>query len=345
MVETNEPIEEVALEPERPIIDPHVHLWDIPPMAEYGIRGQRCLLPDLAKTIADSGHNITHTVHVECHQMYRQDGPPELRSLGETEFVTGCAEMSDSGNYGASRIAARIVGNVDLCIGDRLRPVLEAHSRASDGRFCGVRMNTAYSNAGLFGMPCPPELADLMAKPDFVDGAAILADMGLSLDIWCMHSQLDQVIALADAVPTLAIVVDHCATPERLGAWANCQTEVRAQWESALTQLAERANVRLKLGGLGMDIAAPVTAHFGSIPSAGLAEQWRPWVESAVEIFSPQRAMFESNYPPDSAAGTYGAIWNAFKRIAAQYSPEEADALFRHTAAKTYRIPLDDHDN
>ena len=46
--------------------------------------------------------------------MYRADGPPETRSLGETEFVAGVAAMSDSGKYGATRHCAGIIGNVDL---------------------------------------------------------------------------------------------------------------------------------------------------------------------------------------------------------------------------------------
>jgi predicted TIM-barrel fold metal-dependent hydrolase len=51
--------------------------------------------------------------------------------------------------------------------------------------------------------------------------------------------------------------------------------------------------------------------------------------------------MFESNFPPDRASGSYGATWNAFKRIAAGYSDDEKDDLFRRTAARIYRIELD----
>src|ERR1700691_4264584 len=73
---------EEIIEPDLPIIDPHHHLWDRP--------GNRSLLPDLLADVG-SGHNIRATVFLECREMYRADGPPELRSLGETEFVTGVA--------------------------------------------------------------------------------------------------------------------------------------------------------------------------------------------------------------------------------------------------------------
>jgi predicted TIM-barrel fold metal-dependent hydrolase len=52
--------------------------------------------------------------------------------------------------------------------------------------------------------------------------------------------------------------------------------------------------------------------------------------------------MFESNFPPDNASASYGATWNAFLRIAADYSASEKDDLFRRTAARTYHIVLED---
>ena len=93
--------QEPALEPERPIIDPHHHLWDRP--------GNRYLLHDLIEDLS-SGHNIRATVFLECREMYRAEGPPELRSLGETTFVAGVA-ASQSLRIGKWRLGA------DVCIG------------------------------------------------------------------------------------------------------------------------------------------------------------------------------------------------------------------------------------
>ena len=73
--------QEPALEPDRPIIDPHHHLWDRP--------GNRYLLHDLIEDLS-SGHNIRATVFLECREMYRAEGPPELRSLGETHVCRRC---------------------------------------------------------------------------------------------------------------------------------------------------------------------------------------------------------------------------------------------------------------
>src|SRR3546814_923231 len=105
-------IDEEPLDPGRPIVDPHLHVWEILPVPGLPQEPQRFLFDELLETLDASGHNITHTVFVECHQMYRVEGLDELRSLGETEFANGVAAMSASGCYGPRRIAHRIVGNV-----------------------------------------------------------------------------------------------------------------------------------------------------------------------------------------------------------------------------------------
>jgi predicted TIM-barrel fold metal-dependent hydrolase len=115
-----------------------------------------------------------------------------------------------------------------------------------------------------------------------------------------------------------------------------------AEWSALIAELARRPNVVIKLGGMGMDMDGAIGSSQRSLPSEVLAERWRPMVDTCIAAFSPARAMFESNFPPDNATGSYGATWNAFLRIAAGYSPSEKDDLFRRTAARTYTIELED---
>src|SRR5258705_3119788 len=122
--------QEPALEPVRPIIDPHHHLWDRP--------GNRYLFHDLLEDL-NSGHNIRATVFLECREMYRAEGPPELRSLGETQFVAGVSAMSESGKYSAAHACAGIIGNVDFRVGSRAKGILEQHIILSGGRLRGIR--------------------------------------------------------------------------------------------------------------------------------------------------------------------------------------------------------------
>ena len=333
--------EEAPLDPERPIIDPHLHLWDIRADPNGIVLAQRFLLHEAAEMIAASGHSITHTVFLECHAMHRADGPVELRPVGETLFAAGQAAISASGNYGAVRIAHRIVGTADLLLGGRVAPVLEAHVAAGGGRFRGIRMSAAYSEAGMFGMPANPGMKGLMTRPAYREGAAVLARMGLSLDVWCFHTQLGELIALADALPDLAIVLDHIGTPESMGFWAGREAEARGEWAALIGKLAQRPNVTIKLGGLGMDVTGGIGSTSRGAPSQRLADKWRPYIETCIAAFGAERAMFESNFPPDNASGSYGATWNAFKRIAAPCSEAEKDALFSGTAARFYQIEME----
>src|SRR5882762_8176054 len=107
---------EEVLDPARPIVDPHHHLWD---------RGdQRYMIEDMAADIA-SGHNIVATVYVDCRSMYRAGGPEAFRPVGEVEFANGIAAMSASGGYGKGLICAGIVSHANLLLGEGVRPVLE----------------------------------------------------------------------------------------------------------------------------------------------------------------------------------------------------------------------------
>ena len=82
------------------------------------------------------------------------------------------------------------------------------------------------------------------------------------------------------------------------------------------------------------------TVHTGELPpsSEELAAAWRPYIETCIAAFGPERAMFESNFPVDKGSCGYAALWNAFKRIAASCSAAEKAALFAGTATKFYRL-------
>src|ERR1700731_3696191 len=126
---------EPILEPELPIIDPHHHLWQRP--------GWRYLLDDLLLDTG-SGHNIVATVYMEARSMYRDQGPEEMRPVGETEFANGIAAMTSSGAFGKTGVAAGIVGHVDLPLGSRVEPVLWALIRAGGERLRGIRHGVSW---------------------------------------------------------------------------------------------------------------------------------------------------------------------------------------------------------
>src|SRR6201997_788221 len=324
---------EAIIEPERPIIDPHHHLWDR--------GGLRYMIEEMADDIA-SGHNITATVYVDCRSMYRASGPEAFRPVGEVEFANGVAAMSASGGYGKAQICAGIVSHVNLLLGDAAKPVLEAEIAAGGGRFRGIRHSSAWDADPDIAHIYATRPKGLLLDPAFRKGFACLASLDLSFDAWLFHPQLGELADLARAFPDTRIVLDHCGGPAGIGSYANRREEIFPVWKTSIQEIAKCPNVVVKLGGLAMRLLGH-DFHERPVPpsSEELATAWQPYIETCIEAFGPERCMFESNFPPDKGQCSYQVIFNAFKRIAAQYSEAEKTALFSKTATDVYRLKLD----
>jgi L-fuconolactonase len=65
-----------------------------------------------------------------------------------------------------------------------------------------------------------------------------------------------------------------------------------------------------------------------------------PFMTYCIEQFGPNRCMFESNFPPDKVSYSYNVMYNAFKRLSKEYSPDERADMFHDTAVRVYRIDL-----
>ena len=94
-----------------------------------------------------------------------------------------------------------------------------------------------------------------------------------------------------------------------------------------------------KLGGLAMiDNGFGWDAQSRPPTSDEFVAAQRRYYEHAIECFGPERCMFESNFPVDRLSISYPVLWNGLKKIAAQYSADEQDAMFYGTAAKVYKL-------
>jgi predicted TIM-barrel fold metal-dependent hydrolase len=325
--------EEEILDPARRIVDPHHHLWDR--------GGQRYLIEEITSDIA-SGHNVVATVYVEARSMYRAQGPDAFRPVGEVEFANGAAAMSASGGYGPAAVCAGIVGHVNLLLGEGARDVLEAEISAGQGRFRGIRHSSAWDADPDVAHMYATRPRGLLLDPTFRKGFACLAPLGLSFDAWLFHPQIGELTDLARAFPDTRIVLDHCGGPAGIGVYANRRDEIFVTWKDSILQIAKCPNVAVKLGGLAMCLLG-FDFHRRPVPpsSQELAAAWRPYIETCIEAFGPQRCMFESNFPPDKGQCSYPVVFNAFKRIAASCSETEKTALFSRTAMDVYRLKLE----
>jgi predicted TIM-barrel fold metal-dependent hydrolase len=325
-------VEEEIIDPERPIIDAHHHLWP-------NMMGDVYNIEELALD-TQAGHRIIGTVFMECGTCYREDGPEHERALGETEYVLQqAARVSDCA--GAVPILG-MVGHVDLSDADRCEAALDAQADLAGDFFKGIRQAGASPRDEdrehlLIPGPAPAELYD---QPSFRAGLQRLGARGLSYDTWQYHYQLPDLVALAHACPDTVIVLDHFSTPLGVGPHAGRRAAIFRTWQKDMRTLAECDNVFLKLGGMAMPDNG-FGWHTAERPptSDELLAAQGDWYRHALDCFGASRCMFESNFPVDRLSLSYPVFWNAMKKLTAGCSDDEKDALFAGTARRVYRLP------
>jgi predicted TIM-barrel fold metal-dependent hydrolase len=332
-----ESVVEDVIDPDAPIIDPHHHLWPAGGSMSYG-------LADLEADL-DSGHHVVDTVFVECGAAYDRStgdahvhdvpGTPRTSAMapvGETAFVTGEAERSDR------QVMGGIVAHADLT-GPILDEVLDAHEAAARGRFRGIR------HAGSCALH-PDTLmipgrapAGLYADPAFRAGVERLGERGLSYDTWHYHHQNRDFLDLARNVASTTLVLDHFGTPLGVGPYASQREHIFEQWKVDIADIARCENVVAKIGGLAMpdNGFGWHTAERPPTSDEFIEAQGRYYLHT-IEQFGPERCMFESNFPVDRLSLSYRTVWNAFKKLVADFSADERDAMLRGTAARVYRL-------
>ena len=327
-------VQEEALEPELPIIDPHHHLWD----QKVGRVNPKYFLEEMLED-TNSGHNIVATVFIECGTMFRADSPDHLKPLGETEFVNGIAAQSASGIYGPTRVAAGIVGTIDWRRGAGVAEILDQHITLGSGRFRGIRVGATWDASSDVENHRTEPPQGLYSDTVFRDAFAELAKRDLSFEAWCYHPQIPGLADLARAHPDNRIVLDHFGGPIGIGPYADKKDEVFEEWKANLADLATCENVVAKLGGLNMEVNG-FDWHKNPKPptSEELCEATRPYFEYTIEQFGPERCLFESNFPVDKLSCSYIVCWNSFKRLTANYSSNEKALMYHDVAKRVYKL-------
>ena len=319
---------EAALEPELPIIDPHHHLAD----TNWG----GYLAPDLLADL-NSGHRIEQTVFIQVGFAYRDTGPEALKPVGETERVVQIAQATNAAQS-KTQICAGIVGFAELSLGAAVEEVLAAQMQAGEGRFRGIRCHAAAHDKFQYGVMHSPPLHVYM-DPKFREGFAKIAQFGLCFDSWAYHTQLGELTDLAKAYPDTPIVIDHIGVPLGVGPCAGNRGGVFNEWKKLLQSIAQLPNVSIKLGGLGMSVFGfPFHKQVKPPTSLELADAWRPYILTCIDLFGPERCMFESNFPVDKGTCSYAVLWNAFKHITSGMSADEKRHLYHDTAKRFYRL-------
>lgn len=282
---------------------------------------------DCNTTLDSVGVPVSAAVHVEAH-WHAPRAADETRWLATLPF----------GQNGHPELGA-IIGRADPrdpLFGD----VLDAHLSES-ARFHGIRCNTSWhADPGVKDF-VPDE--GRMRSPEFLRGLGALTERNLSLDAYVYSHQLDDVRTVAREYPELTIILDHFATPigwlgkkgRFTGRTQQARDEMLARWRESIAALAEHPNVVAKQSGL----AFPLLGHqHAPVGRTELAELVAPIVEHTADVFGEDRIMFGSNFPPDRAIASHGAITGALADILAPRGNDVLRKTFHDNAARVYRV-------
>lgn len=155
----------------------------------------------------------------------------------------------------------------------------------------------------------------LLQNPNFDAGLAMMAERGLGFDLQLIPELIPAAAAVIKKHPELKVALCHAGSPY------NRNPEGLAQWQKQLVMLAEQDQVFCKLSGLGM------------FQHAWQKEDFKPIIETCLELFGAARCMFGSNFPVDSLTSDYQHLAQTHLECV----PEEAHAqVFEKTAAEFY---------
>jgi L-fuconolactonase len=208
-------------------------------------------------------------------------------------------------------LVAAVVGWTELTapdIGDALAALLAGPGGAATLR--GIRH-------GVQGEPDP----EWLLRPEVLRGLRAVAEAGLVYDLLVLPHQLPAAARAAAAVPELVFVLDHCAKP----LIAAGET---SPWDADLRRLAKQPNTYCKLSGLVTE----------ADPATWTVDGLRPYADTVLDAFGPERVMFGSDWPVCTLAADYGQVVDTTEQLTAKLSTAEQEQVFGGTAIAAYGL-------
>ncbi|MGW3173832.1 amidohydrolase family protein [Streptomyces sp. NPDC001153] len=160
-----------------------------------------------------------------------------------------------------------------------------------------------------------------LLRPEVRRGLAAVARAGLVYDLVVLPHQLPACAEAAARLPQLTFVLDHLGKPP-------IASGDREPWASALRALAALPNTVAKLSGLVTE----------ADPASWTTADLRPYTDTALEAFGPDRLMFGSDWPVCTTAATYTEVHTAMSELTADLGDAERRALFEGTATAVYGL-------
>ncbi len=165
--------------------------------------------------------------------------------------------------------------------------------------------------------------AAFFENPAFHRGMRELTRRSLPYDLLIFHHQLPAATRFVAAHPEQCFVLDHIAKPVVGG------EAFPEEWATNLRKLASFPNVFCKFSGVVTEC----------VRSTWTPDDIRPFWETVLEAFGPERLMFGSDWPVCLWRTDYRRWLNTVRELAAGLSRDEQAAIFTETARRAYALP------
>ena len=282
-----------------PIIDCHVHLWD-----------------------------ISHTegvswINKDIKVLYRNILPAEHEPIAGVNSVKGVvivqAGKSLSDNQWNLDITAHnknlyrgVIGNLSLNIGTpEFKPLFE--KLCEDTRYVGYRLSDLY--------PGQEKLSD-----KFYQDLQLTADKGRVVEFLVGGAySLDDVAEVAKRMPNLRIIMDHFGGVQLNG------PPLDLEWVKKLRAVAQYKNVFCKVSALyGRVKIQPAPLDIG---------YYTPVIDLVFDCFGEDRLIYGSDWPVAETTGDYASVVKLTKAYFDRKGRGVSEKLFHKNAAAFYKVP------
>lgn len=161
-----------------------------------------------------------------------------------------------------------------------------------------------------------------LLRPAFLKGIQALGRLGYTYDILVYERHLPVVADFLQQSPEQPFVLDHLGKPEIAG-------PPSGRWQRGIRTIAQRPYVYCKLSGMVTE------ADWNNWKP----EDFRPYLDTVLEAFGPDRLMIGSDWPVCLlAADSYGSVVQIVDEYISALSESEQAAIRGGTAAQFYQI-------
>ena len=155
----------------------------------------------------------------------------------------------------------------------------------------------------------------------FNRGIQALEAQDLVYDVLIFERQLEETIRFVDRHPKQVFVLDHIAKPK-------IKINQLDPWQANIRELAKRDNVRCKLSGMVTE------ANFENWTE----QQLRPYLDTVLTAFGPERLMFGSDWPVCLVASAYKRWHDLICEYIQPLSSDEKASIMGDTAIRVYKL-------